>query len=260
LSLVVEPSLRRQALRYAREGLRVLPCAPLAKPPLLRDWPKRASLDIDQIARWWARWPEANIGLLCGQDGFDVLDIDNRPGGSGYPALERVAGLGLASGASRLVSTPSGGLHLYYPGSSQAKGRLDRQFVDFQASGSYVLAPPSRVLMADGSVGTYELIDMRGSGRTLDWQAVRRAFTSPAATRTRTRGAARQVGTLATQVKTAPEGARNRTLYVAARRSLDLGKDPWLLRDAGVKAGLTPGEVDQTIRSAQRGARRKGRM
>ena len=35
------------------------------------------SLDKETVRNWWQRWPEANVGILTGQNsGISVLDID----------------------------------------------------------------------------------------------------------------------------------------------------------------------------------------
>lgn len=52
------------ALKLAAAGLRVFPVAENDKdPPLLEDFPARATTDEQQIRRWWKRWPRANIGV-----------------------------------------------------------------------------------------------------------------------------------------------------------------------------------------------------
>ncbi len=49
---------------------------------------------IDQIQRWWRRWPDANVGIVTGAvSGLVVLDVDPRKGGGDLlAALEDVHG------------------------------------------------------------------------------------------------------------------------------------------------------------------------
>jgi hypothetical protein len=66
------------ALKY---GWFVFPCRPRDKTPLTPHGVKDASDDIDQIAEWWERWPDANIGLACGPSRLVALDVDGDGGG-----------------------------------------------------------------------------------------------------------------------------------------------------------------------------------
>ena len=54
--------------------------------------------------------------MPTGYPGADVLDVDVRPDGTGWPAFNALKRAGLLSGAFRLVRTPSGGAHLYFAG------------------------------------------------------------------------------------------------------------------------------------------------
>ncbi len=80
----------------------------------------------------------------------------------------------MLAGARAIVRTPSGGLHVYFAGSSQPCGRLPGRFLDFKARGGYVPAPPSVV----GAI-PYVLVDHRAADGRLDWQAVRRVLVCP---------------------------------------------------------------------------------
>ncbi|WP_235658022.1 phage/plasmid primase, P4 family [Mycobacteroides abscessus] len=73
-------SCREAALTYAAVGIRVVPIPPATKDPgryLGRAWQHRASADPDQIAYWWDRWPDAGVGIVPGQSGLLVVDIDH---------------------------------------------------------------------------------------------------------------------------------------------------------------------------------------
>ena len=88
---------------------------------------KDATTDPGRITAWWTAVPGRNVAIATGAPGPDVLDVDVRPGGSGYPAW-RTAAARRAAGRLRSPSwrTPSGGLHAYYAGTGQASGRLSR--------------------------------------------------------------------------------------------------------------------------------------
>jgi hypothetical protein len=144
------------------------------KAPLTRNGFKDATTDPEQVRAWWRRWPDANVAIATGAPGPDVLDVDVKPAGNGYAALKRLKRAGLLTGATRLVRTRSGGLHVYYTGTGQRGGGLPRHHLDFKASGGYVLAPPSRV-----HGRPYQLLDHRDGSAALDWQAVKRLLDPP---------------------------------------------------------------------------------
>jgi hypothetical protein len=142
-----QPSLRDSALGYAGAGIPVFPCIPGGKVPTTARGFHDATTDPEQISAWWSRHPTANIGMPTGLlgdgTGIDVLDVDERPTGSGRTALERARRAGLTDGWIRVVGTPSGGLHLHYPGTAQRNGSLRDQHLDFRGQGGYVLLPPA---------------------------------------------------------------------------------------------------------------------
>jgi hypothetical protein len=74
---VVTPgALLAAALRYAGMGYRVFPCAPGGKHPLTGHGFHDATADPDQIERWWARHPSANVGIAT--EGLIVIDVDGQ--------------------------------------------------------------------------------------------------------------------------------------------------------------------------------------
>ena len=57
-------------------------CEDPGKHPRIKGWEEAATTDEGKIRAWWARWPEANIGIMTGaESGFVVLDVDPRHGG-----------------------------------------------------------------------------------------------------------------------------------------------------------------------------------
>jgi hypothetical protein len=161
-----------RALAYARRGWPVFPCRPGRKEPDTPHGFKDATTDPERITIWWTAVPSRNVAIATGAPGPDVLDIDVRPGGSGYQALRQLSRAGLLEPPATVVATPSGGMHLYYLGTGQASGRLPDSHLDFKATGGYVLAPPSavggrpyrRIRHQPGRIGQM-------AGRRLDWAA-----------------------------------------------------------------------------------------
>ena len=104
-----------RALAYRlRRGWSVFPCIPGDKKPLgslVRHGLLDATNDETKIADWWTVAPDANIGIATGErSGFFVVDVDSRHGGLN---LDRVDG-GIMVRRELPLSTPSGGMHLYF--------------------------------------------------------------------------------------------------------------------------------------------------
>lgn len=256
-------SLARAAAAYAAAGVAVFPCVPGTKRPLTRHGFTEASTDPQRIAWWWLRWPEANIGVPTGRPaGFDVLDVDVHRSGSGFGALRRARQAGMVDGCAALVRSPSGGVHLYFPGSEdrpQASWALPRAHVDFRGVGGYVIGPPSRVLTGDGRRRGYALLAIGRDPHPLDAGALHRLL-APAPRRPRARSAVDRPGRsgerLAAWLEFQPEGNRNRALFWAACRQAEAGvpedEARHVLGGAAARTGLGEREIEATLTSAFR--------
>ena len=138
----------RSALKYAERGLRVHPCRPDRKEPILEAWPKLATLDRKQISRWWQQRPDANVAIaIGGPTRLLVVDVDPDAGGEASLAeLEPEHG---ALPATVEAITPRGGRHVYSscPTGAHAgqQRRQARRGIDTRGQGGYVLPPPSTV-------------------------------------------------------------------------------------------------------------------
>jgi len=243
-------ALLEAALEYAGRGWPVFMCWPGRKEPHSTFAPRgflSASTNPVAIRAWWARCPDANVAIATGAPGPDVVDVDVKPTGTGFPALNRLQRAGLLVGAQRLVNTPSGGLHLYYCGTSQGIGSLRGQYVDFRSTGGYVLAPPSKI---NGL--PYALVEARDASGTVDWSRIRRLLDPPRRPVIAPRMPPdAKIPNLARWLAKRQEGEnRNDALYWAACRAADAGIDPTGLTSAALKCGLTERETAATITSA----------
>ncbi|MGV9776593.1 bifunctional DNA primase/polymerase [Streptosporangium sp. NPDC003464] len=256
-------SLPASALRHVAQGRKVFPCVPGAKWPLGRLVPNGfhgASDDSELVSHWWKHCPNANVAIPTGQGSFDVLDVDVKPAGTGYAALNRLKAAGLLPPPLAVIATPSGGLHCYYPGTARPCGALKAHFLDFKATGGYVLIPPSVV---NGTA--YRLIARpEGAGDQLNWSAVRQFLTPPRlrpaipAPRTRPVTGTGIPG-LATWLATQTKGNRNRALFWACCRAIENGATEADLAElvAVITAqGLDEREAHRTACDAARIARR----
>jgi hypothetical protein len=241
------------ALNCVQCGWFVFPCQPGKKTPATRHGYLDATTDPDQVVKWFGRHPDRNLAVVTGAPGPDVLDIDSRgPAASGFPALERLRAAGLLKGAAGQVRTPSGGLHLYFEGSSQRTAHLPASHVDFLAVGGYALIPPSRI----NGQPYQNLENLPGNRDCLNWQAAARLL-EPSRDHQRPAAlpAARErITILARWVADQSGGNRNNGLFWAANRALeaDHAADLSPLAAAARQAGLTDPEITRTLKSARR--------
>lgn len=144
----MEQSCLTAALRYARRGWRVFPLN--GKKPYFSSWPEEATTDPRRIKRWWRRWPNANVAILCdSRHGPIVLDIDD-PGKNNRGAdLVDYLDLPPTREARSSLKTKR---HLYFDPMTSGvkiprliKVRLDgkKYDLDILGDGGYVVAPPS---------------------------------------------------------------------------------------------------------------------
>jgi len=158
------------ALEWASQGCRVLPVNGSTKRPLIKAWQENCTTDEEQIREWWREYPQARVGIATGDGGFDVLDFDVSDGKPGLAQMERLLDLGvLVPGTFWLVSTPSGGRHVYLRGTDQRNKQNDKSVpgVDFRGVGGMVLAfgNPGYRRITGASLGRDDL-------KTVDWGSV----------------------------------------------------------------------------------------
>jgi Bifunctional DNA primase/polymerase, N-terminal len=140
------------ALELAGLGYYVFPCRPRGKEPLTRNGFRDATRDEQQILRWWARWPDANIGIACGASEVVVIDIDAKHGAD---PREVIPELGLEDylivwtgeapePSDKYPNSRAGvrGAHLYFAGRLPTC-ETELPGVELRGDGAYVLAPPS---------------------------------------------------------------------------------------------------------------------
>jgi hypothetical protein len=243
----------RQALAFAERGWPVFPCQPGQKFPATRHGFHDATTDPAQITYWFSHHPDWNLAVATGAPGPDVLDVDEHGNaGNGYGAFNQLHRAGLLSGASVYVSTPSGGLHAYFTGTSQRNGHLPAHHLDFRSTGGYILTPPSQV-----NGRPYELVKMPGGHRSIDWAAVTKLLEPH---RQAQRPPSRQaiddssMDRLASWVARQQHGNRNAGLFWAANRALEAGRaaDLTPLAIAGRQVGLDEREITRTLDSARK--------
>lgn len=251
------------AARFASAGVPVLPCAPGGKSPLTHEGFHEATTSLRRIRSWWRWMPAANIGVPTGKvSGVEVVDVDRKAAGSGFPAFERARRAGLVDGWLALVRTPSGGMHTYYPADPdrpQPSWEAAKAHVDFRGTGGYVIVPPSVVEVADDLRAPYALMGGRQAEVSpVDAAALRNLIAPRPQPVPYRQGVSTPADAqrLASWVAARGEGERNRGLFWAACRMAEAGASPeathGTLGPAAEHAGLPPHEVAVTIRSAYR--------
>ena len=237
------------ALDYVSRGFAVVPLKPRAKEPMTKHGLKDWTDDPESVRSIWAKYPDANIGIVCGAPsrGLVVVDLDTHDDGpDGHDARrmwEREHGE-LPETATAI--TGSGGTHLLFRASHEVRPSVNSELaVDVRGDGSYIVAPPS----------------VHPSGRRYEWEVppdevepAPFAFVSAFVESVRPKGC----GT--TQRFTLPEkvgkGGRNDTLFRQGASMRAKRMEPALIADAlrGINATrfsppLPDWEVDRLVES-----------
>lgn len=219
---------------------RALPgeCESPGKHPHTRRGKDDASLDPHELARWLRRYRGCNWGGRPPVGQF-VLDVDPRNGGDAtLSTLELEHGPLLPT---RTARTGSGGLHYWFAYDGPVLGKLGKG-LDIKTHSGYLVLPPS--VHACG--GAYEWLDRSPVATAPEWMTI--ALTPREAVYT---GGSGGIAGLIRFLAGVTE-ERNNRLYWAARRAVEDGLNPTLLRDTALYIGLTPEETDRTIASAAR--------
>lgn len=155
------------ALAYARLGIPVFPLS--GKQPLERAGQAnvdglvipegrggfhQATVDEAKITRWWAAYPDANIGTPTGHHfdamtnarnryPFDVLDVDPRHGGVDSLRALLAAHEPLPPSANQI--TGSGGFHYCFKSSPEVRNSAGgiAPGIDVRGTGGYIVIAPS---------------------------------------------------------------------------------------------------------------------
>lgn len=153
------PSPASRAAAYARRGWSVVPlhtpaaarcscgradCPAAGKHPRI-PWQElmRRRASVDEVAAWWRRWPDANVGVVTGRvSGTVVVDVDPRHDGTA--SLDALAERFGALPATIVSRTGGGGAHLWLaaPGEPVPTAEI-APGVELKAEGGLVVAPPS---------------------------------------------------------------------------------------------------------------------
>ena len=256
-------TLAAAARHLAVAGVPVFPCAPLGKHPYTPRGFHDASTDPAEVEAWWARIPEANLGVPTGKaSGMVVVDVDVHGPTDGRLAFDQAVEAGLVGGWSLLVRTPTGGMHAYYrarPGVEQRSWQAARAGIDFRGDGGYIIVSPSVRIINEMPI-RYEITQISDDPAAGLDSARLRDFLDPRPGPVLRPGRALvrigDVERLASWVAGQGEGERNRSLFWAACRLAENGVAASDARDVLVAAARQPGfderEIARTVNSAYR--------
>jgi len=125
-------------------GWRIFPCAQRGKVPLLKNWPRSASSDIDVIRKWAQKHEDCNWGVATGPESrVFAIDIDGESGEESFSSLVDQHGVWTET----LAVTTARGQHFYFdwPASGTIRnsaGKLSAG-IDVRGDGGYCVIPPS---------------------------------------------------------------------------------------------------------------------
>jgi len=147
------------ALSYAARGWKVLPlhtpnggggcdCGKAncgGKHPRTEKGKDDATNDLTIVRKWWEAWPDANIGLLCGEasGGALAIDFENE---TVYRAWRDEVG---EIADSLVIQTTGRGYHVILrcddPGANEKLARTadGKTLIETRANGGYIMAAPS---------------------------------------------------------------------------------------------------------------------
>ena len=134
-----------QILALAARGLPVFPCRP-DKSPYTKNGFRDASSDPETIRRWWAKWPDALVGVATGEaSDLTVVDIDVKDGKKGDRNWQELVAKHGPLPDTLVAETRSGGFHYFFKfvdGSKCSAGNLSPG-IDIRSGGGYAVVAPS---------------------------------------------------------------------------------------------------------------------
>lgn len=216
-------------------------------------------------------------GVDCGRSDLVVIDLDcHSEGANGLDAWRIILKEnGGSMGDTFSVSTPSGGLHLYYRAPKEiairnSAGKLAAG-VDVRGKGGYVVGPNSRTKNAEGLESSYDAVREEIIRDLPEWLLTllvkdKKKAPEPSTTFTVADDfpdnyARKALESAFYTVSTAPSGQRNDTLnreaFGAAKAGAPVERVIADLTRAALSNGLPRGEIDATVRRAAAEGRQK---
>ncbi|MBQ1449305.1 MAG: bifunctional DNA primase/polymerase, partial [Eggerthellaceae bacterium] len=127
----------------------VFPLRAGKKNPMTKHGFKDWTDDPDSVRNVWGKYPNANIGITCGEPSGNIVVIDvDKDDEAGYDGAESLDEWELEHGRlpeTACAVTGRGGIHYYYrtDGRELHPDTNDKLHIDVRTDGSYVMAAPS---------------------------------------------------------------------------------------------------------------------
>lgn len=123
------------ALQYLRRGWSIFPVNAAAKIPLVKWGQYQDRLPTEEeVRQWWAKWPDADIGLATGPlSGVAVLDLEH----------EGLAQIGMTANTMALTGKGKHGFFKFTEGLRNKSALSKIKGYDIRAEGGYAVLPPS---------------------------------------------------------------------------------------------------------------------
>lgn len=253
-------------LHPAIEEANCFPLAPMKKTPTVK-W-QNFTGPLPKTA--------TGYGIDCGRSGLVVIDLDTHDEDANglLTWQELVEQHGGKVGDTFTVSTPNGGLHLYYKAHPEiavrnSAGKLGKG-IDVRGQGGYVVGPNSIIKTSEGLDGSYEVVrdeviqdlprwllellnpPTSSAGEVATHIAISDGFPD--------NYARKALESAYYVVSTAPSGQRNDTLnkeaYGAAKAGAPVARVIADLTRAALTNGLSQREIDATVKhAAEEGAK-----
>ena len=111
---------------------------------------KQATINADQVKKWWTDKPTANIGISLDPSGICVVDVDTHGDVNGFESLPMLGDMP----ETAIARTPSGGAHYVFTNEGKPPARKVGlvEGIDLLANG-YIVAAPSVI---DGKAYRWE--------------------------------------------------------------------------------------------------------
>ena len=247
-------SMLQAALDLAKAKWPVFPCiesGDKAKAPRTPRGFKDATINPEQITRWWKQWPNALIGIALPAH-LLAFDIDIRHGGN-EKALEAAFGCAIPETLRSWSGRNDGGCHLFFtkPEREISQRQLPKG-IDLRVGGKhYLIAPPSlHPATGEPYVWQHAPVAELPAQAVEALQPPKPPVRLPAPITTHSGN----LNGLVSFVAEAVEGERNAKLFWAACRAFEGGHTAIIqdIFEAALSVGLPESEAAATINSANR--------
>ncbi|MBA3756639.1 MAG: bifunctional DNA primase/polymerase [Nitrosomonas sp.] len=142
------------AIDLAKMGFHIFPLRENSKLPLIKDFPNKATMDIEIIKDWWIdpimeTENDYNIGISTTKfgdnEGLVVIDVDNKGTKKGDETLETLDMLGKELPPTMVQTTPTWGTHRIYRHKEALKQGVNvlGNGLDIRSKGGYIVGAGS---------------------------------------------------------------------------------------------------------------------